>query len=425
MKYTFLSLIRFLNFLMPRLTRQNDVQPTWKNLIVSLIICAGSLIFQPGINLAHAEKPLPDIPYILVNSKDNTVLLENRIHERWHPASITKLMTAYVTFKAIQKGEISAGSPVTFTKNAANTPPGKMGYKKGTRLRFDTALRILIVKSANDVAVALAESLAGNVPAFVKRMNSEAHRLGLKDTHFLNPNGLHDTNQYISARDMVILSSAIWNEFPQYRDLFETPTITDGKKRYTSYNLLLERFPGTTGMKTGYICAAGFNIVVSAERNNKHLVAVVLGASSQTERAEIAARLLLKGFDNITGKPMADFPRPKKPVGPKSMRKTICSKTAVKNRYNPTSDKAVINSAFLKKRKITKQAVLIQLGNIDGPPSPAWLARAFIPKRIPVPKKRPKYELVDVNGILKKSDTLIRGSIPIPQKSPAVSVVVQ
>ena len=171
----------------------------------------------------RAEQPLPDTPYVLVDAADNTVIAANRLDERWHPASLTKLMTAYVVFRAIKSGEISAGSPVTVTATAAKTPPGKMGYRQGTTLRFDMALYTLIVKSANDVAVAVAESLAGNVPAFVARMNDEANRLGFSNTRFVNPHGLHDTGQYVSARDMVILASAIWNEFPQYRAMFETP----------------------------------------------------------------------------------------------------------------------------------------------------------------------------------------------------------
>ena len=264
-------------------------------LIISLFL---SQAFFASNAIAQSRLPdiPPDIPYVLVDAATNEVLAQNRLHERWHPASLTKLMTAYVTFRAIEFGEITAGSPVTMTSAATKAPPSKMGYKKGTQLRFDMALRILIVKSANDVAVALAESLAGNVEAFVTRMNLEAKRLGLENTQFTNANGLHSKSQYVSARDMVILSSAIWNEFPQYRSIFETPTIQTSKRKYTSYNLLLERFDGTTGMKTGFVCASGYNIVASVERGGRRLVAVILGANSQTERAEVAARLFLKGF---------------------------------------------------------------------------------------------------------------------------------
>ncbi len=396
------------------------VQSAFATILVLAIVAAAafSLALAGGTRQAHAEQPLPDVPYVLVDSNDNRVIAQNRMDERWHPASLAKLMTAYVTFRAIESGEITAGSPVTFTGNAAATPPGKMGYKKDTILRFDMALYTLIVKSANDVAVALAESLAGNVPAFVDRMNAEARRLGLANTRFKNPNGLHHREQYISARDMVILSSAIWNEFPQYRQMFETPTIEAGGKRYTSYNFLLERFQGTTGMKTGFVCAAGYNFVASAERGGKRLVAVVFGASSQTERAEVAARLFLKGFANPSGTPMAAIPVPVQSTGPTDMRPILCTQKARESRYDPASENAVLNSPYLDKRTIVRAPFPVTLGGIDGEPSPAWLARKFVPARIPLPVKRPDYEVVTANGDAIGSSTL-RGTIPVPSRRPA------
>ena len=372
-------------------------------------------LFAPTVT--RADEPLPDVPYILVDAADNSVLAHNRIHERWHPASLTKLMTAYVTFRAIEAGEITAGSPVTFTKNAAATPPGKMGYKTGTQLRFDMALYTLIVKSANDVAVAVAESVAGTVPAFVERMNAEVARLGLTNTHFSNPNGLHDNKQFVSARDLVILSSAIWNEFPQYRQIFETPTITSGKESHTSYNLLLERFDGTTGMKTGFICAAGYNIVASAERGSRRLVAVVLGAASQTDRTVIAAQLFLKGFEMQGGQPMSDLAAPLDPTGPRDMRGILCTEKARQNRYDPASETAVIKSPYLHERRIAAQPVAITLGGIDGEPSRAWLNRNLVPLKVPVPTRRPEYGLVSVDGEALNGSPL-RGTLPLPTRSP-------
>ncbi|MCB1384540.1 MAG: D-alanyl-D-alanine carboxypeptidase [Nitratireductor sp.] len=376
----------------------------------------------PGPVRAHAQAGLsdisPDIPYVVVDTADNSVLAENRLHQRWHPASLTKLMTAYVTFRAIADGEISAGSPVTVTANALKAPPSRMGYPKGTQLRFDTALRILIVKSANDIAVAVAESLAGSVEDFVARMNAQARRLGLTNSHFVNPNGLHDADQYVSARDLVILSSAIWNEFPQYRDLFETPTIQTGDKLHTSYNLLLERFDGATGMKTGFVCASGYNIVTSAERDGRRLVAVVLGTSSQTERAELAARLLLAGFDTPSGRPMADFAPPAAPSGPVNLRNTLCSKEAREARYDPASENAVITSPYLHQRQVTRVPVQVETGGIDGEPSPGWLSRAFAVSKVPLPTRRPDYAVVDIHGEALGSEALLRGAIPVPLPSP-------
>jgi len=155
-------------------------------------------------------------PHILVNLTSGKILSQSRADDRWYPASLTKLMTAYVTFRAISKGELEEGSPVIISKLASQQPPGKMGYKAGTTIRVDTALKITVVKSANDVSVALAEAVAGSMKGFVARMNSEARRLGLINTHFVNANGLHSKNQYSSARDMTYLSAQILREFPQY-----------------------------------------------------------------------------------------------------------------------------------------------------------------------------------------------------------------
>jgi len=282
---------------------------------------------------------------------------------------------------------------------------------------YKRQLYTLIVRSANDVAVAVAESLAGTVTAFVDRMNSEARRLGMANTQFSNPHGLHDGAQFVSARDMAILADAVWREFPQYRMLFETPTIRAGERRYTSYNYLLERFDGTTGMKTGFVCASGCNLVASAERGGRRLIAVVLGAASQTERAEVAARLLLTGFDTAVGNSLQQIAKPAAPAGPTNMRSILCTEAARQSRYDPSSENAVIESPWLERRQITRQPVEITLGGIDGEPSPAWLARAFIPARIPLPVKRPDYVVVNVDGETIGSSTL-RGTIPVPSPRP-------
>ena len=366
---------------------------------------------------ARAEE-LPNLPYILVDADARVVLKENRAFERWHPASLTKLMTAYVTFHAIADGEIQLGSPVTMTPRSTRVPPSRMGYKAGEQLRVDTAITILLVKSANDVAIALGESVAGSVEAFVSRMNAAAKRLGMEDTHFVNPNGLHDSAQYVSARDMVTLSAAVWNEFPQYRKIFETPSIRAGGKVEYSYNLLLERFDGATGMKTGFVCAAGYNMVASAERNGRRLVAVVFGAMSQGERATMAAQLLDEGFSMTGGSPLSEFRRTGNPVGPESQRSRVCSEQAVKNRYDPLPETAVLKSPHLHERRVTRDPVTVSLGGIDADPSPAWMARAFLPGgAVPVPEPRPDYVIVNVDG-----DAIIpgslRGGIAVPTPNP-------
>jgi D-alanyl-D-alanine carboxypeptidase len=205
-------------------------------------------------------------------------------------------MTAYVTFRALRNGEINVNSPVVVSQNALNQPPSKMGLPVGTVLTIDNALKIILVKSANDIAVALAEAVAGSEPAFIARMNREASRLGMTRTKFENPHGLPDPGQITTARDLALLASAILKEFPEHRPLFKIHAIRHGKRTLRNYNILVDRYRGATGMKTGYIRDSGFNLVASARRKGKEVVAVVLGACNAMSRAEKAAGLLDTGF---------------------------------------------------------------------------------------------------------------------------------
>lgn len=235
--------------------------------------------------------------YIVVDAASGAVLAEKNAFQAWYPASITKLMTAYVTFRAMREGRIGPDSPVTITQNAAARPPSKMGFKVGTVLTVDTALKIIIVKSANDIAVALGEAVGGGSEGkFVDMMNAEARRLGMVATHFENPHGLPDDGQVTSARDMAVLTRAILAEFPEHRDLFKITALQLGKRTIRTHNHLLERFRGTEGMKTGFICNSGFNVVTTATRNGRTLIAVVLGAYTSAERNEFAAMVLTKAF---------------------------------------------------------------------------------------------------------------------------------
>ncbi|MFM9859891.1 D-alanyl-D-alanine carboxypeptidase family protein [Pseudoxanthobacter sp. M-2] len=235
--------------------------------------------------------------YVVVDAASGAVLAEKNMFQAWYPASITKLMTAYVTFRAMREGRIGPDSPVKITQNAASRPPSKMGFKVGTVLTVDTALKIIIVKSANDIAVALGEAVGGGSEGrFVDMMNAEARRLGMVATHFENPHGLPDDAQVTSARDMAVLARALLAEFPEHRDLFRITALQLGKRTIRTHNHLLERFRGTDGMKTGFICNSGFNVVTTTTRNGRTLIAVVLGAYTSAERNEFAAMLLTKAF---------------------------------------------------------------------------------------------------------------------------------
>ncbi len=235
-------------------------------------------------------------PRIVVDAGSLKVLDHEMAFRKWYPASLTKLMTAYVTFRAIKAGELRLDSLVTMSKRAAAQPASKMYYKPGQQLTLDSALKILLVKSANDVAVAIAETVGGSQENFVARMNAEAARIGMNNSHFINPNGLPGKGQYTTARDLALLTVMLKREFPEYSDYFKLEGIDTGKRQYPNYNLLIGRFEGADGMKTGFICASGFNQVTSATRNGRTIISVVLGTESLAARADLSADLLQKAF---------------------------------------------------------------------------------------------------------------------------------
>ncbi len=353
-------------------------------------------------SIAICNPSFADNPYILVDASNGHILAGNKINDRWHPASLTKLMTAYVTFKAIRNGEITEASPVVISAAAAKQPPSRMGYKIGVKLRVDTALKIIIIKSANDVSQALSEAVAGNLGNFVQRMNRQAATLGMTNTHFTNANGLHNKHQVSSARDMALLATHIFREFPEYAYLFEAVGIRTGQKTHYSYNLLLERLPGADGMKTGFVCASGYNMVASSQRKGRRLVAVVLGSPSQTDRAITAAKLLQHvGVKNVSGTIHDAAPRGRKPI---NMRPVLCTKKARETRYDPAAGQAVIKSKYLHPRKRSNNILAVRTGGTIG------VSRAqsdFAGLSIPVPRPSPRkprnfklrpFKLVPANG---------------------------
>ena len=254
----------------------------------SLGLLVGALLFAPSVATAGPALVFEPIHGTVFYSEDPDVV--------WFPASLTKLMTAYVTFQALKAGEIKPDAELTCSKQAASQAPSKLGLAVGGQITVDTGLKVLIVKSANDVAVMLAEAVAGSTENFVARMNQAAAQLGMTRTHFVNVNGLPDEGQVTTARDLAKLTRAIIVDFPERSNLFAMPQVQVGKQLIRSHNGLLRDFPGADGMKTGFICDSGFNIVASATRDGRRLVAVVLGEPSIAARRDRAANLLENGF---------------------------------------------------------------------------------------------------------------------------------
>ncbi len=242
--------------------------------------------------LAHAEARL------VIEADSGRVLEAENATVPWYPASVTKLMTAYVTLKAIKDGKITLDTLFTVSPVAASQSPSKMGFRPGTQVTVDNALKMMLVKSANDMAVVLAEGVGGSVDGFSAQMNQAAQKLGMTQTSYVNPNGLPADGQITSARDLAILARAIIHDLPEYEYFVHIPSIRYGRKITQNFNRLIGRYPGADGFKTGFICASGYNLVASATRDGKRLIAVVLGASSGTMRAVRAAQLLDRGFAN-------------------------------------------------------------------------------------------------------------------------------
>lgn len=233
---------------------------------------------------------------ILVDVASGKVLQADNATYPWYPASTSKLMTLYVTLSAIRDHRITFDTLFTVSRTAAMQAPTKMGFPVGTQVTVDNAIKMMMVKSANDMAMLLAEGIGGSVDGFAQEMTETAHRLGMSESNWVNPNGLPADGQITSARDLAILARALIREFPQYSFYWHIPAIQYGRRVVRNYNPLLGRYPGTDGMKTGFICASGFNLVATATRDNKELVAVVLGAPSGAARAVKAAEMLESGF---------------------------------------------------------------------------------------------------------------------------------
>jgi D-alanyl-D-alanine carboxypeptidase len=270
-------------------------------------------------------------PALLFEAADGRVLYAEDPDNQWHPASLTKIMTAYVTFDALKEGKLTMASKIGCSELASSQSPSKIGLPVGAEMTVETALQALIVKSANDVAVMLAEAVSGSHDAFVERMNATAARLGMTRTKFVNANGLPATEQVTTARDLARLATAVVRDYPEHAQLWSMLEVRLGKRRLHTHNGILTNYAGADGMKTGFICDSGFNVVASATREGRKLVAVVLGESTGAERTVRAANLLEHGFNTLKWKALfgpqtlETMPVAEDAKGPMTMRQAVIS----------------------------------------------------------------------------------------------------
>jgi D-alanyl-D-alanine carboxypeptidase len=236
----------------------------------------------------------------IIDANSGKTLHASKARAPRYPASLTKVMTLYIVFEYLRDGRLDLNTRLTVSKNAAKRPPSKIGFKPGDSLTVRAAIRLLVTKSANDVAAVVAENIAGSEPAFARLMTRKAREMGMKNTTFRNASGLPNSEQKTTAFDMSILARRVLSDFPEYADYFKTRYAKYRGKTYRSHNRLLFNYKGVQGLKTGFIRASGFNVMLAAERGGKRLIAVVMGGRSAGARDARARRLMDAAWKNAS-----------------------------------------------------------------------------------------------------------------------------
>lgn len=273
-------------------------------LCIALVLISFHADARPRHRAHHAQRtPAQDPRYamIIMDAQSGRILDEKNADKPLPPASLTKLMTLFLTFEAVEQGKLRMNSNLVITPNAMKQPPSKLNLKRNEKITVDQAIHVLITRSANDVAMALAETVGGSSANFTKMMTARAHSLGMKNSYFYNPSGLPNPQQKSSARDMAILGRAIMQYFPQHYHLFSTIRYNYKGQTIETHNNLMRRFKGMDGLKTGYTVASGFNLVASSVRNNRRIIVVVFGGRSAPSRDNHVADLMNKGLAELTG----------------------------------------------------------------------------------------------------------------------------
>lgn len=298
-------------------------------------------------------------PALVIEASNSKILYAEDADALWHPASLTKVMTAYLVFEAIKAGKLDLKTRIACSAKAHAQPPSKLGIGVGVEITINVALNALIIKSANDVAMMLAETVAGSEEKFVELMNAKAMQLGMDRTVFVNPNGLPANEQVTTARDLGKLARAMLKDFPEYSYLWSKPEMRLGKMRISTHNGLLQSFQGADGMKTGFTCDSGFNVIATASRDQRQIIAVVLGELSSGERNIRAASLLEHGFQQAGWKQLfnqstIDNMPLAKPGPVRSVRADVVSWGC--------NDKAKVANKKVKRKKPVTEATAKQNG---------------------------------------------------------------
>ena len=248
---------------------------------------------------------------MVMDARSGEILHSENANKRLHPASLTKMMTLYVVFQAVENGEISLDKKVKISRHAASEPPSKLGLRPGQNVKLRYLIRAAAVKSANDAATALGEAIEGSEAAFARRMNRTAKAMGMNRTTFKNAHGLTESGHMSTARDMTILGRHLFYDFPDYYNLFARKTTSAGSTQVRNTNRrFLTHYRGADGIKTGYTRAAGYNLVASANRNGERIITTVFGGRSTTTRNAQVAKLMDIGFKKAPRNVRIQKPQP-------------------------------------------------------------------------------------------------------------------
>ncbi len=308
------------------------------------IICSLSLTLS--INIAFAKNapcPLPPQTSLVINGKTGKILHDENSTIKIFPASLTKLMTLYLMFEALESGKLQMNQKIYISEKAEKMLPGKLGLKRNDHITVKDSIPAVAIKSANDISVAIAEHMKGTEAKFAQLMNIKARQLGMKDTHFMNASGWHHPKQKTTARDIAKLSIAIKRDFPQYYGIFAKNSFVFRGKIIKGHNKVNEIYQGSEGLKTGYHKPAGYNLVTAVTRNDKSLVAIVTGGRSATKRDQQMIKLLDKHFDQ---------PNNYKNTANKLVAGTM--KNSSKAYKKPSPTKLAVNHNVKNKKKLSR-----------------------------------------------------------------------
>ena len=288
-----------------------------------------ALLIASGVTQIGTAQANPKYAAIVIDANNGSTLFARHADKRRYPASLTKMMTLYILFEELEAGRLSLDSKITISKNAARQPASKIGFKSGESIRTKDAILALVVKSANDVATAVAEHISGSEQNFARRMTKTARRIGLRATQFRNASGLPNRQQHTTARDMATLGQRVRIDFPQYYSYFSHSHFTFRGRRYRGHNRLVRNYKGADGIKTGYIRASGFNLVSSAERDGRRVIAVVMGGRTAKRRDNHSVALLNRYLPKASREPQFHVELPRGPLpGPQRVVESVATTEA-------------------------------------------------------------------------------------------------